>query len=143
MFAVDPNDPNAKEYIGYIRPEFVTIGGMNSQPRCMLDNLEYHLMQRDNEYINTSCAGGASSSSTSTSTVPSAGMMSTTSNPQTHINVQQPFNPPVHMNGHGSRKKSSTDEEDDHEYYNEYSTDSRLKRELQPLNQHRRNETTV
>lgn len=113
---------------------------MSNQPRCALDNLEYHLMQRDNEYINTSIAGGASCS-TSTSTVPSGGAMSAASMPPTQVTGQQAFAPPVHMNGHGSRKKSSTDEEDDHEYYNDY--DARLKRELQPLNQHRRNETTV
>lgn len=96
-------------------------------------------MQRDNEYINTSMAGGASCS-TSTSTVPSGGAMSATSMPPTQVTGQQGFiNPPV--NGHGGRKKSSTSEEDDHEYYNDY--DARLKRELQPLNQHRRNETTV
>lgn len=120
-------------------------------------------MQRDNEYMNTSIVGGTSCS-TSTSTVPSGGAMSAVSTPpNAQVNgppFMNPSNPVqvnggsslanavnggsslVPVNGHGSRKKSSTDEEDDHEYYNDY--DARLKRELQPLNQqHRRNETTV
>lgn len=120
--------------------DFVPVNGQ----RCGLDNLEYHLMNREHDYINTLEGNGVSSSASTSTGGASA------SAPPTNCNGS------VSGNGHGlpvamgpqvihivgTRKVPSSDEDtsDDHEYYNDYD---KLTRELQPLNHRSRNETTV
>jgi len=102
-------------------PDFVPVNGQ----RCGLDNLEYHLM-REHEYINTPQTNGVPPGTMSATAIVSAN--------------GRPGAPQViHIVG---RKLPSSDEDmsDDHDYYNECD---HLRRELQPLNNHRRNETTV
>lgn len=115
-----------KDYVRFV-PDFVPVSG---QARCV-DNLEYHLMSREHEYVN----------SLQPSPMPlSAGqaMVSLQPNPSMGSNGPQiAHNPMV-----GVRRVSGSDMEemsDEHDYYNEFD---RLQRELQPLNL-RRNETTV
>jgi hypothetical protein len=120
-----------KDYVRFI-PDFVPVNG---QPRCV-DNLEYHLMSREHEYVNSiqqnplSIANGLANGQSVVSLQP---------NPTMNVNCPQmgAHNPMV-----GTRRVSGSDMEemsDEHDYYNEFD---RLQRELQPLNL-RRNETTV
>jgi hypothetical protein len=117
-------------------PDFVPVNGQ----RCGLDNLEYHLMNREHDYINTSDGNGVSpSASTSTggaSTSAPAGNCNVG-----HVVAQVGHGPQV-IHIVGARKMPSSDEDtsDDHEYYNDYD---KLTREMQPLNHRSRNETTV
>lgn len=100
---------------------------VTSQTRCGVDNLEYHLMNREHDYINTP-------NPVSTLPIPNAAMGATANN----IHGHQPNL--IHLPVAGRQKLPSEEEmSDDHDYYNEYD---RLQRELQPLN-NRRNETTV
>ena len=109
-------------------PDFV-----NGQARCGMDNLEYHLLQRDHEYINSQNGVSPSTSSSNNS-----GTMSTTVGPVVMGQLPIVGQQVIHVM---NTRNSSTDEapSEDHDYYNEYE---RLQKELQPLN-HRRNETTV
>lgn len=124
------NNCKGKDYSRYI-PDFVPV---TSQSRCGVDNLEYHLMNRDHEYVNSVSSPPLSSLSPNIrqqNVVPlgtNSGFVS---------------NGPQVIHFVGNRKLVDSDDtedmSDDHDYYNEYD---RLQRELQPLNL-RRNETTV
>lgn len=118
-----------KDYVRFI-PDFVPVNG---NPRCV-DNLEYHLMSREHDYVNSiqqnplSIANGIPNGQS---------MVSLQPNPAMGQMVAIGHNPMV-----GTRRVSGSDMEemsDEHDYYNEFD---RLQRELQPLNL-RRNETTV
>lgn len=58
-------------------------------------------------------------------------------NPSLNNNAQHPYPNP---SGRPARQGSRSEEESDHEYYNELD---KLKREMQPLQSARKNETTV
>lgn len=119
------NAASAKEYLRYLA-EQAQLNGM--------DNMEYHLMQQEHDYINTANRMAAAAAAVA------AGQP-----PPTPQQVNMPTGGPqvIHVVGQRSKPPSASDEDtsDDHDYYNDFD---KLQRELQPLN-HRRtaNETTV
>ncbi|KAI1292179.1 Epidermal growth factor receptor [Halotydeus destructor] len=135
----DPNG-NANAFARYM-PDFVPVNNQRG-----MDNMEYHLMSRDHEYINTHMGAMGVSPSTSTSTgntsngvpVNSTGLPPSPTRPTMGSTPSQV----IHIVSNRKHLPSSEeDTSDDHDYYNDYE---KLQRELQPLN-HRRtaNETTV
>jgi len=112
-------------------PDFVPVTSQ-SQSRCGVDNLEYHLMHRDHDYVNSMPPHvnmKPHQPQSSQTNVPLGGT-------QISNNMYQQHHP-VHFMG--PRKIEDIEEmSDEHDYYNEYD---RLQRELQPLRS--RNETTV
>ena len=119
FFPIDMFNNKSGRYI----PDFVPLG---SQSRCGVDNLEYHLMQREHEYYNA---------------LPNRSMSSGVPHHNGQMILSQnPNNGPQVIHIVGNRKIDDIEEmSDEHDYYNEFD---RLQRELQPLN-HRRSETTV
>ena len=97
-------------------PDFFPLGG---QTKTSVDNPEYHIMNSE---------------------VPVHQNVETLGIPI----VVDPAQPPCNGNVIGQRQyvtqQKSSEEESDHEYYNDFD---RLQRELQPLKPLRRNETTV
>ena len=103
---------------------------LDTNGRFGVDNLEYHLMNREGQVhdymnVNRSLAGSLAATQPS---IDSNGLLGSIVGPQV-----------IHI---VNRKASTSDEDmsDDHDYYNDNYNNT--KRELQPLNQ-RRNETTV
>jgi hypothetical protein len=115
-----------KDYVRFI-PDFVPVGG---QSRCV-DNLEYHLMNREHEYVNSI----PQTSLTIPNNISAQNIVSIQTNPSINGNCAQL----VHNIVKNRKISVSDDVSDDHDYYNEFD---RLQRELEPLNL-RRNETTV
>jgi len=92
------------------------VGGM---PKMSVDNPEYHIMNND---------------------VPAHQNLDARGIPAAADAAQTPCSGNIAGQGQYVTQQKSSEEESDHEYYNDFD---RLQRELQPLKPLRRNETTV
>jgi L1 cell adhesion molecule len=107
---------NAEPRNGSFRPGFFQTGGMSE---TSVDNPEYHIMNSD---------------------VPAHQNLDTLGIPSIIHGAQAPCNGTIAGQRPYVTQQKSSEEESDHEYYNDFD---RLQRELQPLKPLRRNETTV
>jgi hypothetical protein len=136
-------------------------GAYNGAPRrnqhypTLFDNPEYQLMSREYSNVPMSLAYAPIGLPVpQTSTVPHSNHTQQSQPPHVYNQVtaankgHNSANPPLNNNAHlpvrpGSlvgRHGSRSEEESEHEYYNELD---KLKREMQPLQSARKNETTV
>lgn len=113
-------------------PDFVPL----ENGRFGVDNLEYHLMTREHDYINTARRYMGNNALSIPNLSSQGNLVPNQAPPAMGPSLGGPQ--VIHI---VSRKMSSDeDNSDEHEYYNDNYYDS--SRELQPLN-NRRNETTV
>lgn len=108
VHVLDNDEPN-----GSFRHDFFQLGGMS---KMSVDNPEYHIMNTD---------------------IPVHQNLDTRGLPTVTDVTQAPCNGNIGGQRPYVTQQKSSEEESDHEYYNDFD---RLQRELQPL---RRNETTV
>lgn len=112
LYILDNDEPRNRSF-GH---DFFQLGGM---PKMSVDNPEYHIMNSDMAAHQNLDARGIPSATDAAQAACSG-----------NIAGQRPY----------VTQQKSSEEESDHEYYNDFD---RLQRELQPLKPLRRNETTV
>lgn len=108
---------NAEPRNGVFGPDFFQMGGM---PKSSVDNPEYHIMNTNVSVHHQN--------------------LDTLGIPTVIDAAQAPCNGAIAGQRPYVTQQKSSEEESDHEYYNDFD---RLQRELQPLKPLRRNETTV
>jgi len=121
---------NARDYLRYLA-EAAQANGIG------LDNIEYHLMNQEHDYINTGNGQPRMATIDRNSQIPPQNIASPNTIPAVNGGPQM-----IHIVGAGKAPSSDEEVSDDHDYYNDFD---KLQREMQPLNHQRRtaNETTV